>query len=183
MSPRGRQQPGKLTKVVSKKAPDLDVIKARRLAHLLTQLADRLEGPRADLEAGARSTIQCLHDAWRGLEASSGVDARRRDSLLNNCALMGPVLRDLSRRPGATPNFEDNVVDMAVGIYANDVPEHRALVLKHRALAVDLIRAHARVKGAPRVAAAAEALCKAMGFPVSYKNGKRVARRRRATKR
>ncbi len=176
----------------------MDVVKARRLAHLLTQLADKIEKPRADLEAeidsdrydvkkqadavvlAARTVIQRLHDAWRGLDASQGVelDARRRETLLENCRLMGATLRTMKPQLGG-PDLEAGLTDAAIGTYADDVPKHRALVNKHRALVVGLIRSHARKPGAQPVARAAEDLCDALGFPANYDSIKRVARRQR----
>ncbi|HVY26936.1 MAG TPA: hypothetical protein VHB79_10300 [Polyangiaceae bacterium] len=185
---------------------DADVVKARRLAGLLTAHADKLEQSRESLKAAinhdlpvvlsaggiepyvdrlleaSRRVIRRLNDAWRGLDGNrqDTQSGQRRDSLLLACKSAAVILAHAQKVPAKMrrPGFEEDAVDLAVGLYADDVPDHAELVREHRALVAAVVRAQARLKGAPAVADAAEALFDALGMPASYSDAKRSRRRR-----
>jgi len=193
------------TRSVKAQKPDLDVMKARRLAGLLTALADKLERPRAELEEGidperydvktqvdaslasARETIGRLHDTWTGVDSkhTPTLASQRRGALLSAC-LQASTLLTLKVPAGSKrSSSEDGAVDLALEIYSTDLPEHAALARASRVLVRDVLRAHARAKGAPKLAEAIESLCDAMGFPADYDSVKKSDQRarRRAKKR
>jgi hypothetical protein len=130
---------------------------------------------------GQAALIRRLHAAWMGVDASNAGerDGQRRESLLGLCRQYGAMLKDSRRFAERAPQFEDWLVQGAIKIYAQDVPDHAALIAANSELVRAFVRACAREPGAPRRATAAEALCEAMGFPASYDSAKTAQRRRR----
>lgn len=189
--------------VSSQEARDLDVIKARRLADLLTKLADKLELPRAELEAGidpalpevverggvaaqadavldgSRNVIRRLHDAWLGLDADreNKLEADRRSWLLRFCFQMGDVLRQMRGRPGLVPDFEANLAEMVVRQYAENVPDHAEQIQRQAALVRALVVASADDAGMKWDVAAE--LCSAMNYGATVEALKKKLQRQR----
>jgi hypothetical protein len=205
-----RRENGRVAAVRKPTEPDPDVVKARRLAGLLTKLADRLEEPREslkgridhtlsevqaagglepyvdDLLAGARGVIRRVNDAWQGIDAKAvtALDGQRRDKLLAACASAVTILRHgLSNGRSLSPRFERDAVDLAISIYADDVPDHAKLIAANRKLMADLIKAKAKLKGARSVPEASKALFAALNMPSTPETAKRSSRRRRQRER